>query len=184
MRTLVFSLCHFQALTREHFRMMTFLPLLPHGPPTVMKTPSAGLMPQQTWTILFTLFPDLDWECFSTASKSTTVASKFPIEQIRQQILRLVDSFNKTCGELRFLPFSKTLPPRFFMSPLCKICVFYIRGYVNRVEQITLFFSSAHQVSLFVSLSSPTLIKRFFPPPWYSADDVRRSSSTAALFRF
>lgn len=27
----------------------------------------------------------------------------------------------------------------FFMSRLCKICFFYIRGYVNRVEQITLF---------------------------------------------
>lgn len=36
---------------------------------------------------------------------------------------------------------------------------------------------------LFFFFSFPTLIKRFFPSPWYSADVVRRSSSTAVLFR-
>lgn len=38
--------------------------------------------------------------------------------------------------------------------------------------------------SVLFFLSFPTLIKHFFPSPWYSADVVRRSSSTAVLFRF
>lgn len=39
-------------------------------------------------------------------------------------------------------------------------------------------------ISVLFFLSFPTLIKHFFPSPWYSADVVRRSSSTAVLFRF